>query len=107
MKRLDRIAATLAACALLSGCAASRPAVKKEEPPGLSVRLPIADAATMNLESQPSLGSPEMPLSTADETRGRWLTLFELNYSPVKHIRPPPSAVEGDLPAEGDSQRTR
>jgi len=84
MKRLVRVAAALAACAFLSGCAASRPEVKKEEPPGLSVRLPVADAATLNIESQPSLGHPELPLSVADESRGRWLTLFEINYSPAK-----------------------
>jgi hypothetical protein len=85
MKRRVRVTVALATFALLSGCAASRPEVKKEEePPGLSVRLPVADAATFNLESQPSLGHPELPLSVADESRGRWLTLFELNYSPTK-----------------------
>jgi len=88
MKRWARIAAALAACAFLSGCAASRPEAKKEEPPGLSVRLPIADAATLNIESDPSLAypiaNPELPLSVADETRGRWLNFFELNYSPAK-----------------------
>jgi hypothetical protein len=89
MKRRVRVTVALAACALLSGCAASRPEVKKGEPPGLSVRLPVADAATFNLESQPSLGHPELPLSVADESRGRWLTLFELNYSPTKPSPPP------------------
>ena len=58
MKRWVRIAAALAACAFLSGCAASRPEAKKEEPPGLSVRLPIADAATLNIESEPSFATP-------------------------------------------------
>jgi hypothetical protein len=90
MKRRVSVTVALAACALLSGCAASRPEVKKEEPPGLSVRLPVADAATFNLESQPSLGQPELPLSVADESRGRWLTLFELNYSPTKPSPPHP-----------------
>jgi hypothetical protein len=92
MKRWVRIAAALAACAFLSGCAASRPAAKKEEPPGLSVRLPIADAATLNIESDPSFGypiaNPELPLSVADETRGRWLNIFEVNHSPVKPSPP-------------------
>jgi hypothetical protein len=88
MKRWVRIAATLAACALLSACAASRPEAKKEEPPGLSVRLPIADAATLNVESQSSPGHPELPLSVADETRGRWLNLFEVNHSPAKPPHP-------------------
>jgi hypothetical protein len=84
MKRWIRVAAAIAAFAFLSGCAASLPEAKKEAPPGLSVRLPVADAAALNLESQPSLGRPELPLSVADESRGRWLTLFEMNYSPAK-----------------------
>jgi hypothetical protein len=88
MKRLVRVAAALAACAFLYGCATLRPEAKKEDPPGLSVRLPVADAATLNIESQTSLGRPELPLSVADESRGRWLVLFEMNYSPVKRPLP-------------------
>ena len=94
MKRWVRVTVALSACALLSGCAASRSEVKKEEPHGLSVRLPVADAATLNIESQPSLGRPELPLSVADESRGRWLTLFELNYSPAKPSTPPLPNIE-------------
>ena len=94
MKRWVRIATALMACALLSGCAASRTEAKKEEPPGLSVRLPVADAATLNIESQPSLGHPDLPLSVADESRGRWLTLFEVNYSPTKPPLPPIPVIE-------------
>ena len=95
MKRSVRIAAALAACTFLSGCATARPEAKKEEPPGLSVRLPVADAATLNIESRPSLGHPELPHSVADESRGRWLTLFEVNYSPAKPPLPPlPSSEE-------------
>jgi hypothetical protein len=94
MKHWARIAAALAAYAFLSGCAASRPEAKKEEPPGLSVRLPVADAATLNMESEASPGHPELPLSVADESRGRWLTLFEVNYSPVRPPIPPLPAIE-------------
>jgi hypothetical protein len=94
MKRGVRIAVALAACAFLSGCAASRPAAKKEEPPGFSVRLPVADAVTLNIESEPPLGHPELPLSVADESRGRWLTLFEMNYSPAKPPLPPLPFIE-------------
>jgi hypothetical protein len=94
MKRGVRIAAALAACAFLSGCVASRPAAKEEEPPGFSVRLPVADAATLNIESEPPPGHPELPLSVADESRGRWLTLFEVNYSPVKPPLPPLPVIE-------------
>jgi hypothetical protein len=93
MKRWVR-AAALAACACLSGCAASHPEAKKEAPPGLSVRLPLADAATMNIESQSSPDRLELPLSVADESRGRWLVLFELNYSPAKPPLPPLPVLE-------------
>ena len=84
MKRWIHASAALAACAFLSGCAASLPEAKKEAPPGLSVRLPLAAATKLDIESQASLGRPELPLSVADESRGRWLTLFEVNYSPAK-----------------------
>ena len=91
MKRWVRVATGIMACAFLSACATPRTEAKKEEPPGLSVRLPVADAATLNIESEPSLGHPELPLSVADESRGRWLTLFEVNYSPAT---PPPPVGE-------------
>lgn len=89
MKRRFRAAAAFAACACLFGCAASLSETKKEAPPGLSVRLPLADASTLNVESRTSQGNPELPLSVADETRGRWLILFEVNYSPAR----PPSPL--------------
>jgi hypothetical protein len=88
MKHWASIAVALAACTFLTGCASSRPAAKKEEPPGLSVRLPVAEAATLNIESEPSPGHPELPLSVADESRGRWLTIFEVNHSPAKPPHP-------------------
>jgi hypothetical protein len=88
------IAAALAACAFLSGCAAVHTASKREEPPGLSVRLPVADAATLSVESQPTFAHPGLPLSVADETRGRWLTLFEVNYSPARHPLPTLPVIE-------------
>ena len=95
MKRWVR-AAVIAAYACLSACAASLPEAKKEPPPGLSVRLPIAETTTMNIESQQSAGRQELPPSVADESRGRWLVLFELNYSPTK----PPSPLLPNLEEE-------
>ncbi len=95
MKRWIR-ASALAACACLCACAATLPEEKKEAPPGFSLRLPIADTETMNIESQQSSGFRELPLSVADESRGRWLVLFELNYSPAKPPLPPlPTLEEG------------
>ena len=95
MKRWVR-ATALAVCACLPACAASLPEAKKEPPPGLSVRLPLAETATMNIESRQSAGRPELPPSVADESRGRWLVLFELNYSPTK----PPTPLLPDLEEE-------
>ena len=88
MKNRARAAAFMA-FAILCGCAATHTEAKKEDPPGLSVRVPLADAATMNIESESSPVRQELPLSVADETRGRWLVLFEVNYSPAK----PPSPL--------------
>jgi len=89
MNRRVRIASALAACAILSSCATPRPATKAEEPPGLSVRLPIADAATLNIESEPSPGHPDMPPPVADETPDPLPPFFKVNYSPVKKPSPP------------------
>ena len=95
MNRRVRIALAIAACAVLASCATPRSATKAEEPPGLSVRLPIAGATTLNIESDPSLAHPDLPLSVVDESRGRWLRLFEVNYSPTKPSAPPlPAGVE-------------
>jgi len=77
--------------AAAQGCASQRPATKVNEPSGLSVRYPIATAASLEIESPPAEPNPDLPLSVADETRGRWLTFFELNYSPAK---PPPPVTE-------------
>jgi hypothetical protein len=91
MKNRIRVAAALVSCAflVLSGCASSPEVTKKEPPPGLSVRLPATSAAKLDIESQSSLGRPELPLSMADESSGRWLHLFEVNYSPAKSASPP------------------
>ncbi|MFA6148294.1 MAG: hypothetical protein WC899_08810 [bacterium] len=94
MKTWVRIAIALAACAFLSGCAASRPETKREEPPGVSVRLPFPDAVSLDLESSSSALNPELPPSVAEETRGRWLTLFEVIYTPMKPPPPLPPFTE-------------
>jgi len=81
-------AAAFIVLAAVQGCAAPRPATKANEPPGLSVRLPVPTGETLAIESPPAEPNPELPLSVADETRGRWLTLFEVNYSPAKSHPP-------------------
>lgn len=85
------LAVSFVVLAAMQGCAVTRSTTKEEVPPGLSVRLPPAELTTFDVRSQPSIGRPDLPLSVADESRGRWLTLFEVNYSPVK---PSPPIVE-------------
>jgi hypothetical protein len=93
-KQAQTIALAFVAITALQGCAATRSTTKEEEPRGLSVRLPITDMSTLNIESQPSLGRPELPLSVSDESRGRWLTFFQVNYSPAKPPAPLPIPEE-------------
>jgi hypothetical protein len=88
-RNLRALSVALAALAGLHGCAVTRPATKEEVPPGLSLRLPPAEITTLDIRSHPSAGHPDLPMSVVDESRGRWLTLFELNYSPAKTSPPP------------------
>jgi len=82
------VALAIVVLAALQGCATARSASNGREPAGLSVRLPVATATTIDIESPPGQWKTELPLSVIDESRGRWLTLFELNYSPAKPFRP-------------------
>lgn len=92
-RNVRALSVALAALACLEGCAALRPATKEEVPPGLSLRIPAAEINTLDILSRPSGGLPDLPMSVVDESRGRWLTLFELNYSPVKASPPPREEV--------------
>lgn len=99
MRRSVRVAAAailpLAILAGIGGCAGERTAVRKDAP-GISVRLPPAEAMELGVGSEREAFPPAFPLSVADEYRDRWLTLFEVTYSPIETTGLP--EAEADTP---------
>ena len=76
---------------LFGGCARNKQALRAEDS-GVAVRLPPLEAMDVRLRSERPEVPPRLPLSLADETRDRWLTLFEVTFSPVS---------AGNLPEKG------
>ena len=76
---------------LFGGCARNQQALRAEDS-GVAVRLPPVEAMDVRLRSERPELPPRLPLSLADETRNRWLTLFEVTFSPV---------AAGNLPEKG------
>lgn len=72
------VALSLALCA---SCSPARETVREGKPGAESA--PPPDAAEVRFWAGTPESPPELPYSVADETRGRWLTLFEVTYSPV------------------------
>lgn len=99
MRRSVRVAAAailpLAILAGMSGCASERTAVRKDAK-GISVRLPPAEAMEFGVRPEREAVPPALPLSVADEYRDRWLTLFEVTFSPIEASGLP--EAEGDEP---------
>lgn len=90
----------LAILATAVGCAPARQAVHTDNASGVSVRLPMVESPDVSIraEEQERLPGPiEEPPSVADEYRGRWLTLIEVNVSP------PP---EAEKPAAPESEKS-
>ncbi len=83
------IVALLVLPALHAGCAARKEVVAKEKPE-VGVRLPAIGKSDISVQMQAE--SPVMqhglPLSEAEESRGRWLTLFEIDVSPGGETHP-------------------
>lgn len=91
-------AATILPLAVLAGtggCASERTAVRKDTP-GISVRLPPAEAMELGVRSEKEVAPPAPPLSVAEEYRDRWLTLFEVTFSPIEASGLP--EAEGEAP---------
>lgn len=61
-------------------CAPTRQ-VARPEKSGIALRLPPMEAMDLRLYSERREQPPKPPYSVADESRGRWLTLFELTVS--------------------------
>ncbi len=82
-------AAVLALAALDGGCAARKEVVGKETPE-VGVRLPAIEESGISVRTQAESPAMQhgMPLSEADEIRGRWLTLFEIDVTPREEETP-------------------
>src|SRR3990172_3651358 len=76
---------------LFGGCAQNKQALRAEDS-GVAVRLPPLEAMDVRLRSERPKVPPRLPLSLADETRDRWLTLLEGTFTPVS---------AGNLPEKG------
>ena len=79
---------------LIGGCAPGRQAVRPDRP-GISLRLPPAEAVDMRLRQEEApRPRPSPPYSVSDESEGRWLTLFEMNVTPSEAAGVPPAPAE-------------
>lgn len=89
MKRVTVLVLAILATAV--GCAPARQAVHTDNASGVSVRLPMVESPEVSIRAEEQ-GPPEGPLSqppsVADEYRGRWLTLIEVNVSPPPEEKP-------------------
>ncbi|HZD54917.1 MAG TPA: hypothetical protein VE080_01560 [Candidatus Aquicultoraceae bacterium] len=74
--------ALVSAAFLVSTCAPARETVRNEEPDA-AVHIPPAQSPQVQFWAGKHEPPPSLPYSPADETRGRWLTLFEVTFSPV------------------------
>lgn len=87
-------AAYLAVLFFPFGCAPKKQALRPGES-GVAIRLPPTEAMDVRLRPNRPEAPPDLPFSVSDETRGRWLTLFEVTVSPVS---------AGNLPEDSPAQ---
>ncbi len=82
------------AIALAADCGAPRQAIRSGEP-RVEVRLPPAEAVEIGIrrETAPQ-PPPSPPFSVSDESRGRWLTLFQIDVTPSEAAGIPPEPSE-------------
>lgn len=67
----------------LSGGCAPKTLALRDDGPAAAIRPPPVKSMNVRLLSERPEVPPQLPYSVADETRGRWLTLFEVTVSPV------------------------
>ncbi len=80
--------------AVAAGCGANREVVRSEGPK-VEVHLPPAEVLDVRLRGQGlPQAPPSAPLSVSDESRGRWLTLFQMNVTPSEAAGVPPGPPE-------------
>lgn len=91
---LPLAAASAMVFSLLCGCAPAKQTVRDERS-GVVVRLPPAEAMDISLRSERQESVPKPPYSVADESRDRWLTLFEVTVSPIAAGNLPETETKG------------
>jgi hypothetical protein len=80
----------LSSLLLLHGCAMAPPAETKEETsPGYTIRFPGADPMELEARTPAPTVQPELPPTDADERKGRWLRVIEVERNP-RHPDPAP-----------------
>jgi hypothetical protein len=79
---LPLAAASVMIIILTGGCAPKTQGLR-DNGPATAVRPPPVKSVDVRLLSETPEVAPKPPYSVADETRGRWLTLFEITMSPV------------------------
>ncbi len=80
--------------ALVAGCGANREALRSDGSQ-VEVLLPPAEALNLRLRGQAPPEAqvpPSAPLSVSDESKGRWLTLFQVNVAPSEAAGVPSEA---------------
>jgi hypothetical protein len=93
---LPLAAASVMVFSLFCGCAPKKQAVRSGRSV-VTIRLPPVEAMDISLRSERREAPPKPPYSVADESRGRWLTLFEVNVSPVSTGNLPETESEEDV----------
>lgn len=79
---LPLAAASVMGVFLSGGCAPKTQGLR-DNGPATAVRPPPVESMDVRLLSERREAPPKPPYSVADESRGRWLTLFEVTVSPV------------------------
>ena len=94
-KGISLAAALAVFLSLVSACAPAKETVRKEDA-GAAVRTPPVEPIDVHILSAGPQTWPEPPYSVADESVGRWLTLFEVTFSPVAPVNLPETEADED-----------
>ncbi|RJP23160.1 MAG: hypothetical protein C4529_04555 [Deltaproteobacteria bacterium] len=81
----------------LSGCATAPPETKQDASSPYTVRFPGAEPVELEATTAPPVRQPELPPNDADEKKGRWLRVIEVE----RNSRPaaPATGEESAAPA--------
>lgn len=90
-------AAVLLPLLLLHGCATATPSAQQETPSTYSVRFPGSDPMELEARSPSPVVQPELPATDADEKKGRWLRVIEVERTPHPAA---PTPGEGSPPGD-------